>query len=136
MPDTEELPSRGELPSTEDLCPTHETLADQYEWMRRQREFLARIDPDTLTGPAAADLLDFFSKLERLGTAGSMVVAPVVDDRLVWRQEGHKNAASYLAAKTGSTEGQAIGVLETAKQLGELPETAVCLRGATSLPPR
>jgi hypothetical protein len=57
-----------------------------------------------------------------------MVVAPVVEDRLVWRQEGHKTAASYLAEKTGTTPGQAIGVLETARQLGDLPETAVCLR--------
>jgi hypothetical protein len=122
------MPATAELPAREELCPTDETLADVYESMRRQREFLARLDPDTLTGQDASNLLEFFSKLERLGTAGSMVVAPVVADRMVWRQEGHKSAASYLAEKTGSTEGQAIGVLETAKQLGELPETAVCLR--------
>jgi hypothetical protein len=122
------MPATDELPAMEELCPRDETLEDLYESLRRQREFLARLDPDRLTGPDASRLLEFFSKLERLGTAGSMVVAPVVEDRLVWRQEGHKTAASYLAEKTGTTAGQAIGVLETARQLGDLPETAVCLR--------
>jgi hypothetical protein len=122
------MSATDELCRPEELCPRDETLEDLYESMRRQREFLARLDPDTLTGRDAARLLEYFSKLERLGTAGSMVVAPVVDDRLVWRQEGHRSAASYLAEKTGRTEGQANGVLETARQLGDLPETAVCLR--------
>jgi hypothetical protein len=122
------MPATEELPAWEELCPRDETLEDLYESMRRVREFLAALDPDTLTGPDASLLLEFFSKLERLGTAGSMVVAPVVNDRLVWRQEGHKSAASYLAEKTGCTEGSALGVLETARQLGDLPETAVCLR--------
>jgi hypothetical protein len=119
----EELP-----PAMEPLCRRDETLADVYESMRRQREFLAAIDPDTVSGPKASELLEFFAKLERLGAAGVMVMAPVVDDRMVWRQEGHKNAASYLAEKTGAMPGTALGVLETARQLGDLPETAVCLR--------
>ena len=108
--------------------PLPETLQDMYEYLRRQREFLARIDRDTLSGPASSELLEFGAKLQRLGTAWMMVAAPTVDDCFVWRQEGHKSAASFLAEKTGTTVGEAIGVLETARQLAELPETATCLR--------
>jgi hypothetical protein len=103
-------------------------LSDQRERLFYLRQFVSDLDPDTLTGPQADELLEFFSKLERLGAAGKMLVAPKVDDTFVWRQEGHRSSAAYLAEKTGTTVGEAISVLETARQLGDLPETAGCLR--------
>jgi hypothetical protein len=76
----------------------------------------------------AAEVLEYGATLERLAVAMQMIVAPRVDDTFIWRQEGHRSAATYLAEKTGKTEGGAMGALETARQLGDLPETAACLK--------
>jgi hypothetical protein len=95
--------------------------------MHAQRDWLARLTVDTMTGFQATEVLEFGAKLERLGVAIQMLMAPRVEDTFVWRQEGHRSAASYLAEKTGTLEGSAAAALETARQLGELPETAACL---------
>ena len=104
-----------------------ETLSDMRSLMISQRSWLAHLPVDTMTGFQATEVLEFGAQLERLGVAIQMVMAPKVSDTFVWKQEGHKSAASYLAEKTGTSEGRAFGVLETARQLGELPETARCL---------
>lgn len=104
-----------------------ETLSDMWAHMIAQRNWLAGLPVDTMTGFQATEVLEFGAKLERLGVAIQMVMAPKVSDTYVWKQEGHKSAASYLAEKTGTSEGRAHGALETARQLGELPETAQCL---------
>jgi len=96
--------------------------------MDRERTWLSGLNFDTMSGFQATEVLEFFAKLERLAMAGIMLAAPKVDDTHVWRQEGHKSPASFLAEKTGTTVGEAIGVLETARQLGDLPETADCLK--------
>jgi hypothetical protein len=101
---------------------------DMHEHLRAQRDWLTHLDFETMNGFQAQEVLEFGAKLERLGRATVMLAAPRVDDTLFWRQEGHRSAASYLAEKTGTTEGGAIGVLETARQLGDLPETAKCLQ--------
>ena len=44
-----------ELCSVEELCPRDETLVDLYESMRRQREFTARLDPDSWHPPPDFD---------------------------------------------------------------------------------
>src|SRR5665213_1174447 len=104
-----------------------ETLKDMWAHMIAQRSWLARLPVETMTGFQATEVLEFGAKLERLGVAIQMVTAPKVSDTDVWKQQGHKSAASSLAEKTGTTEGKAHGALETARQRGELPETAQCL---------
>jgi Domain of unknown function (DUF222) len=111
-----------------------ETLTDMYGHMIAQRDWLARLPVDTMTGFQATEVLEFGAKLERLGVAIQMVTAPKVSDTYVWKQEGHKTAASYLAEKTGTSEAKAGGALETARQLAELPETALCLAGGSFSP--
>jgi hypothetical protein len=105
------------------------TLGDVWNCLVTIREYLTDLDPTTLSGVEASHVLEVFTKVERAGVAGKMLVAPVIEeDCLTWRQEGHRCAASFLAEKTGSKVGEATGLLETAKELAELPETARCLR--------
>lgn len=104
------------------------TLKEAFEHLFWLRAFVADAEVESMTGGEAVEHLEFCSKLERLGAAGSMVFAPQVEQCFAWRQEGHRSAAGFLAARMGVHEGKARGVLETAKQLGELPETATCLR--------
>jgi len=105
-----------------------ETLEDMHLHIHAQRAWLTGLNVDAMTGFQATEVLEYGATLERLAVAIQMLVAPKVDDTFVWRQEGHKSAATYLAEKTGTTVGHAIGVLETARQLGDLPETAACLK--------
>src|ERR1700677_2752643 len=102
--------------------PVPETLVDMHNHMRAQRDWLTHLDFETMNGFQAQEVLEFGAKLERLGRATVMLAARRVDDTRVSRQEGHRSAASYLAEKTGTSEGGAIGFLETARQLGYLPE--------------
>ncbi|HVC71807.1 MAG TPA: DUF222 domain-containing protein [Acidimicrobiales bacterium] len=104
------------------------TLEEASERLLWFREFVAEIDLGAMSGGEAVEHGEFFAKFERTGTAGSMVVAPKIADCFAWRQEGHRTAADFLAAKMGMAPGTATGVLETARQLAELPETANCLR--------
>jgi len=107
--------------------PPARTLNDAQGHLIWLRDFLAGLPVDTMTGVQCTEVLEFGTKVERLGVAIRMVMAPKVEESFVWRQEGFKTAASYLAQKTGTSPGQAHGVLETARQLGELPATARCL---------
>jgi hypothetical protein len=109
-------------------APPQKTLAEAGSHLIWLRSFLADLPVDTMTGVECAEVLEFGTKVERLGAAMRMVTAPKVEESFVWRQEGHKTAASYLALKTGTSTGQAHGVLETARQLGDLPSTARCLQ--------
>jgi hypothetical protein len=109
-------------------------LSEAYGHLIWLREWIGRFDVDAWSGGTADEHLRFCSKLGRLGTAGEMVIATKIESGFQWRQEGHRSAASFLAEKMGTTEGAASGVLETARQLAELPETAQCLqRGEFSL---
>ena len=103
------------------------TLEDIREYIRRIRDFLTDLDLNRLTGPEAERILDAFSKVERVAVAGKMLVAPIIEESLIWRDEGHRSATSYLAERTGTTNGEAASVLETAAALAELPETAAAL---------
>jgi len=104
------------------------TLNEAFERLSWLREFVGEIDTEPMNETVAVQHIEFFSKLERVGAAGTMVIAPKVEACFEWRQEGYTSAAHFLAAKMGTAPGTAMGVLETARQLADLPETAACLR--------
>ncbi len=72
--------------------------------------------------------MQVFARIERLGVAGKAVAARRVEATQVWRQEGFRSAASWMAAKTGTTTGQATATLETAKRMEDLPATSEMFR--------
>ncbi|MDQ3783694.1 MAG: 13E12 repeat family protein [Actinomycetota bacterium] len=94
---------------------------------------VAELDPDVLEGTQAAKLVEVFAEAERLGAAGKGLAARRVADSGAWRASGERSAAHWMAAATGTSVGSAVGLLETAARLGELPGTDAAVRtGALS----
>jgi hypothetical protein len=87
------------------------------------RDVASAIDHRGLTGDQAADLVALFTQAERICAAVRTLAVRRVEETKVWQREGHRNAAQWFATKTGNSMGQAIGVLETARKLEELPAT-------------
>ena len=98
---------------------------------------LADADPDLVTAARAAQLVTLCAAIERLGAAGKVLYAQRAAQSMVWRDEGHRCAASWMALTTGIGMGEALGTFETSAALGSLPETAQALRqGELSSPQR
>ena len=72
--------------------------------------------------------MTLFAEIERLGAAGKVLYTRRAAQGVVWRDEGHRSAASWMAEKTQTGMGEAMAVLETAEALTSLPETTEALR--------
>ena len=93
------------------------------------------LDPDCLTGDGAAELYGSFAGLERLSMAGKTLVARRVEASGVWRDTGHRDAATMLAEVEGVSPGQARTTLAAGRRLEALPGTEDVLRaGRLSAP--
>jgi hypothetical protein len=99
------------------------------------RSTVRDLEPEKLATSDAATLFDLFTALERASVAGKTLLAPRASDSGVWRTKGHRSPASWVAEATGTSLGEAIGMLETAERLQSLPETTEALRrGELSAP--
>lgn len=92
------------------------------------KEAVARLDPEVLEGAGALRLVEKFAEAERVAAAGKALAAKRVADSGAWRRSGAKSAAHWMANKTGTSVGAALGTLETAARLPELPKTEKALR--------
>ena len=92
------------------------------------RSALADLDPERLSGPDAARLLEVFSEIEKLAAGGRLLAARRVESSNVWRRRGHRSAAAHVAEATGTGMGPAITTLQAARQLGSLPVTEEAIR--------
>ena len=99
------------------------------KWWKWLRETVAALEPGCFTGEQAAELVGQFAAIERLGAAGRTVMARRVEETNLWRREGQRSAAHWMAAKTATSVGSAAGALETARRLEALPATAPGLPG-------
>jgi hypothetical protein len=96
---------------------------------------VAELDPSRLTGRDATDLYTTFAGLERLSAAGKTLLAPRIDESGIWRNSGHRTAATMLASLEGTSTGQARNTLEVGHRLHRLPDTEAAVRtGALSAP--
>ncbi len=86
------------------------------------------LDPSLLDGHDAADLFEIFGRGERVCAAATALLARRVDETGVWRGNGHRSAAHWVAEATGETVGAAARALATARALDELPATADAFR--------
>jgi Domain of unknown function (DUF222)/HNH endonuclease len=86
------------------------------------------LEPGVLEGRDAARLLEVVARGERLCAAMKARLARRVDQTRVWRDAGHRSAAHFVAATTGTTVGAASRTLETARALDELPATEAAFR--------
>jgi hypothetical protein len=104
-------------------------VLDQLEKARREiARHLAGADPDRVTTTQAAEVMALFAEIERLGSAGKVLFTRRAAQGTAWRDEGHRSAASWMAATTGTGLGDALGTLETAEALHSLPQTTEALR--------
>ncbi len=87
----------------------------------RLDEVLAKLEPEILDSRDAQALVERFATLERKAAAGKALVARRVAASGAWRSSGERSAANWMARATGTSVGQAMGVLKTAEALKELP---------------
>ena len=92
------------------------------------RVALADFEPERLTGPDAARMLDIFAEIEKLASGGKLLSARRVESSNVWRRRGHRSAAAHIAEATGTGLGPAINTLKAARRLDSLPATDDAMR--------
>jgi hypothetical protein len=91
------------------------------------------LEPRLLEGADAAALMSDVTEGKHVCAAIEALLAKRVDESGIWRSEGHRTAAHWLAATTGVSVGPAMRALETAAALDVLPETNEAFRsGALS----
>jgi hypothetical protein len=91
-------------------------------------EAAGRVDPRALDGTRALALVEVLVKVERIAAAARTVVTRRVEETRAWRRTGHRSMAEWLAATNGTTVSEAIGSIETARSLEELPATEASFR--------
>ena len=91
------------------------------EHLAKLTEALSAVEPETVSGPDAAAVVERAVRIERLGAAARTRFARRVTQTGAYEHSGHKHAAGWLAEQSGESVGQALGVLKTAAQLSETP---------------
>ena len=89
---------------------------------------LAVADPDALTTGDAAKVLEVAARIERLAGALRLLVAKRAADGMVWRDQGHRSAATWMAETAKVPVREALEAVETASALRVLPATTEALR--------
>jgi hypothetical protein len=92
------------------------------------RSIVGGVDVEELEVPAAVQVVERCAEAERLLAALRVVVAATLENKAVWRREGFRSAAAWMASKTGTPVGPAIATLEMASLLKDLPVLAKAFR--------
>ena len=92
------------------------------------KEVISALDPEVLEPGTAARLVDRFSRMKSLASAGETLAAGRVASTGVWKRDGERSSAHWLANRTGASVGQAVATIETANRLSELPQTLEAVR--------
>jgi hypothetical protein len=98
------------------------------------RSLVAVLDPTTLDGEQAKQLVVDSAELERLAGAVRTLAAGRLAETGAWANDGpFRDAGTWMASVAGTTVGRAKATIETADRLESLPETAAAFRaGALS----
>jgi uncharacterized protein DUF222 len=92
------------------------------------RSVAAGFDVDGLEANEAARLVEQCAEAERLLAALRVLAAATLEDKALWRREGFRSVAAWMAAKTGTAVGPAIATMEMAGLLADLPVVAEAFR--------
>lgn len=79
--------------------------------------FVSAFEPGRYSGEDAAVLVDRFARGEHLCATGKALSARRAAETELFRQDGHRSAAEWLAGKTGESLGAAAGSLRLADQM-------------------
>jgi Domain of unknown function (DUF222) len=92
------------------------------------RSVVGGVDVDGLDVPEAVRLVEECAEAERLLAALRVVVTVSLENKAVWRREGFRSVAAWMAAKAGTSVGPAVATLEMAKLLEKFPRLAAAFR--------
>jgi hypothetical protein len=92
------------------------------------RSLVAGFEVEGLAAHEAAQVVEQCAEAERLLAALRVLAAATLEDKALWRREGFRSAAHWMASKTGTAVGPAIASLEMAGLLAELPVVAEAFR--------
>lgn len=98
------------------------------ELLGQIRSVVAEIDPEELDAIDAAQIVEQCAEAERLLAALRVLAAGTLQNKALWRREGFRSAAAWMASKTGAAVGPAIATLEMLEHLDHLPATAAAFR--------
>src|SRR5581483_10180997 len=76
------------------------------------------VDVERLDVRAATEMVEQCAEAERILAALRVMAAARLEGAAIWRREGFRSVAAWMAAKTGSAVGPAVDALEMAGQLG------------------
>jgi hypothetical protein len=94
-----------------------------------------RLEPEKVAAADAAKLFDLFLEIEKAGLAGKTLFAGRAAAAGLWREQGHRSPAAWMAEAAGTGPVEANGTLEMSERLQSLPETTEALRrGELSAP--
>jgi hypothetical protein len=102
--------------------------ADVSEVESQLRALLEVLDPDTVPIYEAPDLWNAFDRVERLAASAKTLLARRVAAACTWQRAGFRSAADQLACWSGTSVGTARSLIETSRQVADLPAAAAALR--------
>ena len=86
------------------------------------------VDVERLDVRAAAAVVEQRAEAERILAALRVTAAARLEGAAIWRREGFRSVAAWMAARTGGAVGPAVDALEMAGQLGRLPVVTEAFR--------
>ena len=89
------------------------------------------LDPDAVPLFDSPDLWSAFDAIERRASAAKTLLARRVADSCTWQRAGYRSAAEQLAGLSDSSVGSSTTMLETSRNVEDLPATAAVLRSGT-----
>lgn len=92
------------------------------------RSLVAGFEVDGLDAHKAAQVVEQCAEAERLLAALRSLVAATLEDKALWRREGFRSVAAWMASKTGTAVGPAIATMEMVSLLADLPVVAEAFR--------
>src|SRR3977135_779952 len=92
------------------------------------RSVVAGVEVDDLDTQVAARVVEQCAEAERLLGALRVLATATLRDKALWRRQGFRSAAAWMASKTGTAVGTAIATMEMADRLEDLPVVAAAFR--------
>jgi hypothetical protein len=103
-------------------------LSDVLALEAPMRAVVEALDPDAVFVFDAPAMFEAFDVLVRLGETGKTLMARRMEAACTWQRAGYRSAAEQIAAVSGSSVSAARTMLQTSRQLEELPATADAMR--------
>ena len=92
------------------------------------RSVVAGVEVGRLDAPTAARVVEECAEAERLLAALRVAATATLQHKALWRREGFRSAAAWMASKTGTAVGTAVATMEMADRLVDLPVVAEAFR--------